>query len=361
MRKLFIELLQVSLGVRDVLSMVPTGKEWVDIYDEAVKQSVSGVMLSGIDNLAPEQRPPKEFLLQWIGESIINESIYASQNTAAKEMALLFHENYIKTYVLKGDVVAECYPKPELRVSADMDCYLLPLKGSFDAWSLGNDLMKSKGFEVIDEFYKNSTFYLPGLTVENHRFMTPFRGNKHLSYLEIMLQSMMREDLLVDSKVEERRFEGSWLYRPPVMVTALFLIEHAYSHFLSEGLTWRHILDWMMFRKKHKDELDWYSFGALIDEYGFRRFYDSYNRLGKYLIGELQDSSLTDQDNRMLKDVWAPLDLHKSLHGVKAKISFAFSTIRAAWKYHYFSEISMPHALWIQVKGFLFIKHPTLD
>lgn len=185
--------------------------------------------------------------------------------------------------------------------------------------------------------------------------MTPFRGNKKLKYFEIMLQGMMKADK------GEDLFENVYLYRPPVMVTALFLIEHAYSHFLSEGLTWRHILDWMMFGKKHKDELDWNSFYALIDEFGFRKFYDSYNRLGKYLIGELYDSSLTYQDKRMLKDVWAPLDLHETLHGVKAKISFALSTMRAAWKYHYFSEISMPHALGIQVKGFLFIKHPTLD
>ena len=41
------------------------------------------------------------------------------------------------------------------------------------------------------------------------------------------------------------------------MVTALFLIEHAYSHFLHEGLIWRHVLDWMMFSGKHKDEIDW--------------------------------------------------------------------------------------------------------
>jgi hypothetical protein len=145
------------------------------------------------------------------------------------------------------------------------------------------------------------------------------------------------------------------------MVSALFLIEHAYSHFLHEGLTWRLVLDWMLFSRRHKEEIDWLTLDALVDEFGFRRFYNSYYRLGQYLLGDATEEELTTLDKRMLDDVWAELDLHETLHGVKGKLALAGNTLRASWKYHYFSEISMPHALWIQVKGFLFDKHPTLD
>lgn len=345
----------VRLGIGHHAEALSKCVDWNGIEVLAYEQGLLGIVVDGIEKLLEERRPPKELLLQWIGCVMNDESCNVAQRNAAAEMALLFHRNYIRTYVLKGAVIAECYPNPHHRWSVDMDCFLLPQKGHFDAWALGNDLMKSNKFEVSDGFYKNSTFYLPGLMVENHRFMIPFRGNKKLKCLEIILQGMMKDDKGEDI------FENTYLYRPPVMVSALFLIEHAYSHFLSEGLTWKHVLDWMMFSKKHKGDIDWYSFDALIDEFGFRKFYESYYRLGKFLVGEIKDSCLTYKDKRMLKDVWSPLDLHETLHGVNAKLSFAFSTIRAAWKYHYFSEISMPHALWIQVKGFLFIKHPTLD
>lgn len=76
-------------------------------------------------------------------------------------MALLFRNNEIRTYVLKGAVIAECYPKPAHRSSADMDCFLLPNIGDFDAWDLGNCLMKNKDYEVRTRFYKNSTFFFP--------------------------------------------------------------------------------------------------------------------------------------------------------------------------------------------------------
>lgn len=357
-KEVFLSLVRLGIGYKAIPLIGQV--DWVAVEALAIQQGLLGVLTDGIDCLPLNERPPKEVLLQFIGPVIQDESRYAIQQKASVEMALLFHENDIRTYVLKGHVVAECYPRPEHRVSSDMDCYLLPDKSDFDAWSLGNDLIKSGGYDIRTSFYKNSTFFLPGLTVENHKYMTPFRGNKRLGFLEIMLQSMMKDDLRADSHVEKRRFEGTWLYRPPVMVSALFLIEHAYSHFLHEGLTWRHVLDWMMFSRKHKKDIDWYSLGTMIDKFGFRKFYDSYYKIGKYLMGEVNEAVLSKKDKRMLEDVWAELDLHETTEGIKGKMNLVGNTWRARWKYRYFSEISMLHALWIQVKGFLFMKKPSL-
>ena len=269
-------------------------------------------------------------------------------------MAKLFYRNGIKTYVLKGAVVSECYPKPNHRVSADIDCYLLPAKSNFDAWSLGNDLIWAKGFSVNTDFYKNSSFDISGVNIENHQFFTPFRGNKKLEEFEKLLHVMMTTD-------HEDVFEGTHMYRPPVMVTALFLIEHAYSHFLHEGLTWRHVLDWMLFSKKHEGDILWSDFNAFMDEFSFRKFYNSYQRLGKYLVGEIEGDDLNKADKWMLEDVWAELDVHDSVRGWRGKIALAGNTWRARWKYKNFTDISWLTALWIQVKGFLFEKNPTLD
>ena len=286
---------------------------------------------------------------------MLEEERYALQKKASVEMASLFASNGIRTYVLKGMVVSECYPKPQHRVSADVDCFLLPDKGDEDVWEKGNQLMEEAGYKVGRGFYKNSSFSLPGLTVENHRFMVPFRGNNCLRRLEATLQSMLKSDN------GEGRFEDTLLYRPPVMVSALFLIEHAYSHFLHEGLTWRHVLDWMMFSRKHKEEIDWQALNAMIDEFGFRKFYESYNKLGLYMLGDIDETCLTNLDKRMLKDVWSDLTLPASGSGLKNKLSIARNTLQARWKYRYFADISMLQALLIQVKGFFFIKNPTLD
>lgn len=336
--------------------------DWSALEDLAARQGLSAIVLDGIEKLPTEYRPPKEVLLQWIGSVIQLENSGAVQWKAECELATLLRDNQIKTYVMKGAVVSECYPNPRHRQSVDMDCFLTEgvqeLKGSrsssYDVWEKGNKIVEEKGFEVERIHYKNSTWFLPGLTVENHQFLTPFRGNNTLKKLERLLQSMLYEDK------GEDQIDGTWLFRPPVMVSAIFLIEHAYTHFLHEGLTWRHILDWMMFSRKHEKEINWTELEVLIDEFGFRKFYDSYHRLGKYLLGEITEEDLIPSDRMMLKDVWGELDIHETVRGIKGKLALVGNTWRARWKYRQFTDMTWLKAIWIQVKGFLFMKSPSL-
>lgn len=48
---LFVELIQVTLGTRTVLSRTPSDNDWQQIYDTAAKQSLVGIVLSGIEEL----------------------------------------------------------------------------------------------------------------------------------------------------------------------------------------------------------------------------------------------------------------------------------------------------------------------
>lgn len=365
MKEVFLQLVRLGIGTDATVSL-SDGIDWDAVETLAKQHGMMGIVcdavqeFKGLRGLCQENLPPLTTWLRWIGEVQLEEERYNHQWNEACKMAQLFHQNQICTYVLKGVVVSECYPKPQHRVSSDVDCFLLPEEGDFDAWDKGNHLIEETGGDVEKVFYKNSTFHLPGLTVEDHRYMVPFRGNKTLRKLEWFLQSELKEGSKSLRGSSGSRFEGTELWRPPVMVSALFLIEHAYSHFLHEGLTWRHVLDWVMFSRKHRVEINWEEFDSRIDEFGFRKFYDAYSRLGQYLIGEIQVSSFTFLEKKMLADVWAPLDLHESVRGFKGKLALVGNTWRARWKYRYFTDITWFTALWIQVKGFLFEKTPTL-
>lgn len=332
---------------------------WDSVYKESVHQDVAPIVFDGYTHLFDEGGAvppmPADFKKQWIGLSFQLEQKAELQRKRAQEMAGLFWENSIRTYVLKGFVFSECYPIPSHRRSSDLDCYLRSLdEGVNDVWEKGNSLIEKSGWKVSRHYYKNSTFRKPGLMVENHLFFTPFRGNKRLTSLERLLQQLMAEDEGKD------KFDGMDLYRPPVMASALFLIEHAFSHFLHEGLTLRHITDWVMFRRKHENDIDWPQFHRYVDAFGFRRFYEAYVHVGEYIMGDCSFESLTLPEQQMMLSVWEGLDLHKERTGVRSKLNLVGNTIRAHWKYRYFSPISMFHALWIQIKGFFFIKNPTL-
>ena len=115
-----------------------------------------------------------------------------------------------------------------------------------------------------------------------------------------------------------------------------------------------------MFSRYHHDDIDWPLFDRYIDEFGFRRFFDAYVHVGEFILGKRSYESLTESEHRMMASVWEGLDLHETVTGTRGKLSLVGNTLRARWKYKSFTDLSMLHALWIQVKGYLFMKHPIL-
>ena len=340
-----------------------SGVDWPALIEIADCQGVAVLASDGLQTLfnkglyqANDDKEIRRLKARWFGKTVKYEQRYFEQLNAAKKMADWLASSGIQTVVLKGLTVSECYPISSHRYSSDFDCFLVKEGEHFNAWEEGNKVIEEHGLTVGRSFYKNSAFHIDGLYVENHKFCTPCRGNKTLIRLERMLQQ-----IILDGPLTPLGDTGLWV--PPAMFSAIFLTEHAYSHFLHEGLNLKHIIDWMMFRRKHSDDIDWIQFDIYCKVFGFTRFVESMNNLGEFVLGARDEHDLTTIDLRMLASIWEGLRLHPGLdrHSIRAKFAFAGNTLRAAWKYRAYSNISMLRALWIQVKGYMFIKNPSLS
>jgi hypothetical protein len=358
-REFLLNLLRASL-LGETGFAVPETLDWSVLISEADRQGVSVLASDGLQRLydagqyvANDEKELRRMKAKWFGKTMKYERRYAGQMAASQKMKEWLSESGIQTMVMKGFTVSECYPVPAHRYSSDMDCYLIKDGEHMVAYELGNQVMEKHGVKVDRGYYKNSAFDLPGLHVENHKFCTPFRGNKTLTRFERLLQ-----DLALAGPTTPIGETG--LLAPPPMFSALFLTEHAYSHFLHEGLTLRHILDWALFRRKHASDLDEGRFEAYCSEYGFSRFLSSINAVGDYVLGSRALEDLPPIDRRFLDDVWNGPALHHGKKGLRARISLVGNIVRAAWKYRAYSNISMIQAIWISVKGFLFIRRPEI-
>ena len=354
-RDAVIRLLRAGLGKE---AEVPEVQDWPAVYDLALRQDVLPFVFDGYvrmyDGGMEVPAMPVADKKKWIASVYRIETASKFQWKKMREMASVMSAGDIRTYILKGYVVAECYPNPAHRRSSDIDCFLLPAVGKdFNAWEKGNRLMEEKGYKVRQAFYKNSSFRIPGLLIENHAFLTPFRGNKRLTEFECLLQRKLRADEGKDEIGE------TGLYRPPVLVSALFLVEHAFSHFLHEGLTLRHMTDWSMFLARHGKDMDMEDFDHAVDAFGFRRFYDAFLHVGDYVLGARE--TLSADERRMLDSVWEGMDIPETDGGVKGKLILADNYLRSAWKYRLFSPDSMVRSLWMYVKGGLFDRYPVLS
>ena len=358
-QEILLNFLRASV-LDDTGFVIPENLDWDALIEESNRQGVCVIASDGLQKLYDDgtysvlgDKELRRKKARWLGKTMEYEHRYAGQLAAATKMGKWMASTGIQTVILKGFTVSECYPIPAHRYSADFDCFLIKNGEHLEAYELGNRVMENHEISVSRGFYKNSSFNVGGLMVENHKFCVPFRGNKLLRRFERLLQQMILEGPLT-------AFGSTGLFEPPPLASALFMTEHAYSHFLHEGLNIRHILDWVLFRRKHDSDVNWYTFDKYIDEFGLRRFYDAYEHLGEFVLGERTDASLTDLERRMMDSVWAGLDLHESVKGPVGKLRLVGNTLRAGWKYREFSPISMTKGLWIQVKGFLFEKKPSL-
>ena len=358
-QRFLLDLVRAAVAGRTDFVM-PASVNWTVLIEEASRQNVSVVASDGLQRLydagvysVSGDKEERRTKAKWFAKTMKYEQRYASQSATAKKIGEWFASAGIQTVILKGFTVSECYPIPAHRYSADMDSFLIKDGEHLKAYERGNLIIEEHGLKVDRSFYKNSSFDFSGLHVENHKYCTPFRGNKSLHRFEQLLQSMILNGPLIP-------IEETGLLAPPPLASALFLTEHAYSHFLHEGLNLRHILDWTLFRRKHSSDVDWAAFERYVDEFGFRRFYDACSHLGEFVLGEREERALTDPERRMMDSVWAGLDLHESVKGFTGKIRLAGNTLRAGWKYREFAPISMAKALAIQVKGFLFDRNPVL-
>lgn len=63
---LFFELIRVSLGRGDRLSMVPSASEWQYLYELSIQHALAGICYQGVVRLPSEQRPPADILMDWL-------------------------------------------------------------------------------------------------------------------------------------------------------------------------------------------------------------------------------------------------------------------------------------------------------
>lgn len=132
---LFFELIQVALGNRDRLSIVPSTEEWMEVYDESERQAVTGVMVAGLERLLMVQRPEQELLLQWIGISEQIRQSNLSLTKRCKQLQRKLKELGYESSILKGQGIALYYDEPlrDLRLS----CYGNQMKkrdGTYWRW-----------------------------------------------------------------------------------------------------------------------------------------------------------------------------------------------------------------------------------
>lgn len=253
----------VRLGIGHYGSALAHNVDWTIIETLAAEQGLSAVVVDGVERLPLEKRPPKQVLLQWIGESLQGyEYRYELYRRALAEMAAFYNAHGYKMMVLKGYACSLDWPKPEHRPCGDIDIWQFGKQKETDSL-----LAKEKRIKIDNSHHHHTVFNWRDFTVENHYDFVNVYAHKSSKELEKVLKELGQDDTHYVEEYNEK------IYLPSPNLHALFLIKHMVSHFAAANITLRQVLDWAFFVEKHTKEIDWAWLVKLLEQYNMKDFY----------------------------------------------------------------------------------------
>lgn len=223
---LFFELLLVCTGAKDALSRTYSGAEWNDALALAQEQSIEGVLLSAIERLPDEQRPPKLALLQWIGSVQMLEANSRKIAEASETVIKYFRENGFACNILKGSAVAKYYPQPERRQSGDVDVWV--------------DGGREKIYDFARKFDKDGKLYGVNYHHIHFHLLDDIHIEVHIwpSYLSSPLRNWRLHKFC---NLHRPTMDSD---KPSLAFDRVFILLHCYRHMCGHGLGLRQIMDY---------------------------------------------------------------------------------------------------------------------
>ena len=339
----FLQLVKLGIGHNTYFNNKEI--DWNYIEDLALRQGLSAVVVDGVEYLPETLRPPKEVLLQWIGNTLQSyEYRFELYRKAIAEMAAWYNAHGFKMMVLKGYACSLNWPKPEHRPCGDIDIWLFGKQKEADAL-----MAKELGLKVDTSHHHHTVFNWSDFSVENHYDFVNVHARKSSAELEKLFKELGQDDKY---RVE---LNGEQVYLPSRNLHALFLIRHMVSHFAAAEITLRQVLDWAFFVEKHSKEVDWEWLLPLLGQYHMKEFFNCVNAICVEDLGFNATifpyvQYLPDLKQKVLADVLEPDYTSEEPKGIVPRIVYKYRRWQGnAWKQRLCYKESRWSAFWLGI------------
>lgn len=208
---------------------------WDDVYAEAQKQAVLGLIASVVDS---HSEIPERIREKWSGLQKTFAIRYVQMAVGQAETCALFQKAGIPTVVMKGMAAAIYYPIPEYRSMGDVDLLVSPMY-----YKAAVKLLKDNGYILKEEENQHhkyhSAFVRYNILYELHKSPSGVhRAEKGKAVAKYILSGLDRIEV---NEVGQDQFPIL-----PWKQNGMELLWHIRQH-LYNGLGLRQIIDWMMF------------------------------------------------------------------------------------------------------------------
>lgn len=252
--------------------------DWLSVFALSNKQVVSVLAADGLQKFLSLQSDVKPFAnesatdkfkrMQWLGQVMAYEHLYAKHEKAMADLARLYASKGIRMMVLKGYGLSLDWPVSSHRPVGDLDIY------NFGKWREADVLVaKNCGIKVDDGHEHHTVFNFKGVAVENHYDFINTKAHRDAPKIETRLKA------LAEKGCKEIEVQGAKIYLPSADFNAIFLMRHIGQHFAGEHLNLRQVLDWGFFVRAYYKEVDWNKTIDFLKEIGLYTFFNQINAI----------------------------------------------------------------------------------
>ena len=358
---LFFEFIQVALGCRVCLSHPPQADEWGELYAIAKKQALLGVCFAGVQRLVEQkQEPPKMLYLTWLGMAAKIQLRNEIVNRRCAELQEKLSAEGFRSTVLKGQGIAALYKygafnglnsssgindesSNNSNISNISELSMFRQSGDIDAWI---DAPRDEIIAYVKRLCPNEDVDISSKHIEFRVFKdteveahfvpvatkTPFIGGRVKAYYESEKARQMGHRVTLAT--------GQEIVAPTIAFQAIHILQHAFGHFLFEGIGLRQLMDYYFVMQQPFTEEEKASIAKTMKGFGMYRFARGVAYVLREVFGDKKCFIPADEGlgKRILKSVMEEGNLGKhdeKRDGKKMSSSwnrFWYHNIRM-WKY----------------------------
>lgn len=256
---LIIELLSAAIRNEKIVTLGNRNVEWDAIYEEAKAQGIHTLLYPVLKELNIREEINAEIMQKW-QKSALSQSMFQLQlMNEVQKILTSFHNEGIKAIALKGIIIRELYPYPELRSMGDADILLR-----------SNDMDRAK--EILLEL----GFFEGGINPEH----TEFRNKNGIEielHGSLIGEGRFRKDVKLEETVWDNAIETSVFDVPVLMPDKgdhfLYIGLHMAKHMINSGFGIRQLTDFVLLYESIKSWIDWNDFFKNLDKYGAQKFF----------------------------------------------------------------------------------------
>lgn len=276
---LFFELIRISIGKQEAFSRAPSIKEWEELYLMAERQTVLGICFKAVK--AMEVSVPQPVYMRWLAMAAKIQQRNEEMNRKCTEVYEAICREGFECAVLKGQGMARYYKlrdeSLDLRANSPG---MLRQSGDIDVWLWKEGLSLKENRKEVIRFARTIQ---PNATGLEHHVSVGWMGTEvelhyEPAYFCNPFANRRFRKWCMDYDKSKFQFSDNGFCVPDAEFNRVFLLAHAFRHYLSEGLGLRQVMDYYFPLQNIKVNPD---HDNLIKRQGMERF----EKAMKWVIG----------------------------------------------------------------------------